>query len=280
MKKKILVTGSTGFVGRQVIRALTQNDVELSLIVREKSKDKVILFPNVSNVITTKNLFSESSSWWAEKCKGIDIVVHLAWYTKPNDYLKSSKNKDCLKGSINLAKGAIQAGIKRFLGIGTCVEYDLTNGIVSVNTPLKPTTPYATSKATLFKDLQKRLSKNFIEFVWCRLFYLHGEGEDPRRLIPYLRKKLELGEFADLSNGNQIRDFLDVRKAGDIISKITLNNQVGAVNVCSGISTTVRQLAEKVADEYGRRDLLRFGTRPDNLTDVPSIIGVPNIKIE
>ncbi len=278
MKKKILVTGSTGFVGRQVIRALTQNDVDLSLIVREKHKDKVRLIPNVSNVIITKNLFSESSNWWAEKCNGIDIVVHLAWYTKPNDYLKSLKNNDCLKGSINLAKGAVQAGVKRFLGIGTCVEYDLTDGIVSVNTPLKPTTPYATSKATLFQDLKKRLSTNFIEFVWCRLFYLHGEGEDPRRLIPYLRKKLEAGEFADLSNGNQIRDFLDVRVAGDIISKITLNNQVGPINVCSGISTTVRQLAEKVADEYGRRDLLRFGARPDNLTDVPRIIGVPNIK--
>ena len=75
MKKKILVTGSTGFVGRQVIRALTQNDVDLSLIVREKHKDKVRLIPNVSNVIITKNLFSESSNWWAEKCNGIDIVV-------------------------------------------------------------------------------------------------------------------------------------------------------------------------------------------------------------
>ena len=42
-----------------------------------------------------------------------------------------------------------------------------------------------------------------------------------------------------------------------------------AVNICSGTPVTVRELAERIADEYGRRDLLRFGARPDNLVDPP-----------
>ena len=29
-----------------------------------------------------------------------------------------------------------------------------------------------------------------VEFAWCRLFYLYGEGEDPRRLVPYVRAQL------------------------------------------------------------------------------------------
>jgi dTDP-6-deoxy-L-talose 4-dehydrogenase (NAD+) len=33
-------------------------------------------------------------------------------------------------------------------------------------------------------------------------------------------------------------------------------------------------LAEQIADEYGRRDLLRFGVRPDNPIDPPCVIGV------
>jgi dTDP-6-deoxy-L-talose 4-dehydrogenase (NAD+) len=37
---------------------------------------------------------------------------------------------------------------------------------------------------------------------------------------------------------------------------------------------TVRELAERIADEYGRRDLLRFGARPDNLVDPPCVVGV------
>lgn len=278
MKKKILITGSTGFVGRHVIRALAKHNVEFHLVVRKEREDEVSLWPKVSQVISTPDLFSESSDWWADQCDGIDTVVHLAWYTKSNNYLQSTKNNDCLTGSLNLAKGAVQSGIRRFVGIGTCVEYDLSGGVLSVNTPLKPMTPYAKSKAELFLSLQKLLLKNSIEFVWCRLFYLYGEGEDSQRLIPYLRKKLEAGELAELSDGTQIRDFLDVHVAGKSITKVTLNNQVGAINICSGISTTVRQLAEKVADEYGRRDLLKFGARSDNLLNVPCILGVPNIK--
>jgi dTDP-6-deoxy-L-talose 4-dehydrogenase (NAD+) len=113
-----------------------------------------------------------------------------------------------------------------------------------------------------------------IEFLWCRLFYLYGEREDPRRLISYLRSTLAGGKPAELSSGSQIRDFLDVAEAGQMIAENALGNQQGAINICSGIPVTVRQIAEKIADEYGRRDLLKFGARPDNLVDPPCVVGV------
>jgi nucleoside-diphosphate-sugar epimerase len=46
------------------------------------------------------------------------------------------------------------------------------------------------------------------------------------------------------------------------------------VNICSGEAVTVRQLAERIADEYGRRDLLRFGAKPENSFDPPRVVGV------
>ena len=52
----------------------------------------------------------------------------------------------------------------------------------------------------------------------------------------------------------------------------------GATNISSGKDITVRELAEKVADKYGRRDLLNFGARPDNLTDPPCVIGIRQNK--
>jgi dTDP-6-deoxy-L-talose 4-dehydrogenase (NAD+) len=48
----------------------------------------------------------------------------------------------------------------------------------------------------------------------------------------------------------------------------------GPVNICSAQPITVRQLAETIADEFGRRDLLRFGARPDNLVDPPCVVGI------
>jgi dTDP-6-deoxy-L-talose 4-dehydrogenase (NAD+) len=175
---------------------------------------------------------------------------------------------------LRLAEGAIAAGVRRFIGIGTCFEYDLSAGHLAVETPLNPTTPYAQAKADAFLALTRLLPPHDLAFAWCRLFYLYGEGEDARRLVPYLHARLKAGEPAELSSGTQVRDFLDVREAGRMIAEAALGARQGPINICSGSPVTVRALAERIADEYGRRDLLRFGARPDNFTDPPVVVGI------
>ena len=88
--------------------------------------------------------------------------------------------------------------------------------------------------------------------------------------------KLMNGEIAELTSGTQVRDFMNVEDAGKIIAKITMGSQYGAINVCSGIPVTVREMAEKIAEKYGKRELLKFGTRKDNLIDPDYVVGVPN----
>jgi dTDP-6-deoxy-L-talose 4-dehydrogenase (NAD+) len=253
--------------------------VELHLVVREGKESLFNKYSNVRSLITTPDIFSENTNWWANQCEGIDTVVHLAWFAEPGMYFESKKNIDCLIGSLNLAKGASQSGVKRFIGIGTCVEYDLSGGVLSVETPLKPNSPYACAKTSLYFGLSHWFSKSEIEFAWCRLFYLYGEGEDSRRLLPYIRSQIEKGVHAELSSGKQIRDFMDVADAGQMIAAIVYGHQTGPVNVCSGVPITVRQLAEKLADEYGRRDLLKFGVRSEDLSLSPCILGIPNVVI-
>jgi nucleoside-diphosphate-sugar epimerase len=274
MKKRVLVTGATGFVGRQVLGYLAMQDVYLTVIVRDSKKSLFTNNPAVQNVITTVDLFAETAEWWANILQGIDTVIHIAWYAEPGLYLNSSNNLDCLQGTLSMAKGAAQAGVRRFVGVGTCFEYDLSYGMLSTDTPLKPLTPYAGAKASAYMALSQLFPAHGVEFVWCRLFYLHGMGEDSRRLVPYLREKLAAGESAELTSGNQIRDFIDVSEAGRLIGEVALGVVQGPVNICSGIPITVKQLAENIADEYGRRDLLKFGSRPDNLIDPFCVVGL------
>jgi nucleoside-diphosphate-sugar epimerase len=92
--------------------------------------------------------------------------------------------------------------------------------------------------------------------------------------VPYLRAQLKSGAPAELSSGKQIRDYLDVREAGQMIAEVALGAVQGPVNICSGTPVTVRELAERIADEFGRRDLLHFGARADNLVDPPCVVGV------
>jgi dTDP-6-deoxy-L-talose 4-dehydrogenase (NAD+) len=270
----ILLTGATGFVGRQVLRNLYERGVPTRVIVRQGKESLVSQFPNIEKIINTQNLFAETSDWWQQACQDIDTVIHCAWYAESGQYLQSEKNLDCLAGTLQLAKGAAQTRVRRVVGIGTCFEYDLSTGNLSIETPLLPLTPYAGAKAAVFLALSQWLPAQSIEFAWCRLFYLHGEGEDARRLVPYIRSKISASEIAELTSGNQVRDFLDVRIAAELIVNAAMSNRTGAINICSGIPITVRTLAEQIADEYGRRDLLKFGARPDNLVDPPRVVGV------
>jgi dTDP-6-deoxy-L-talose 4-dehydrogenase (NAD+) len=270
----VLLTGATGFVGRQVLQALGECGARVRVVIREGTQNRLASLEVIETVVTTQDLFAENAEWWADACRGVDAVIHVAWYAEPGKYLQSSKNLDCLAGTLHIAKGAAQSKVRRFIGIGTCFEYDLTGGMLSVETPLRPLTPYAGAKAAAFMALSSWLPLQEVEFAWCRLFYLHGDGEDARRLVPYLRTKLMVNEPAELTSGNQIRDFLDVSEAGRMIVKAALSDAQGPVNICSGIPITVRQLAEQIADEYGCRDLLKFGVRLDNLVDPPCVVGV------
>lgn len=277
--KTILLTGAIGFVGKQIFKALSASNIRIVPVVRIGKESSFQGHPNVERIVCSPDIFQESTSWWAEQCKGIDVVIHAAWYVEPGEYLQSSKNMDCLVGSMNLAKGAAIAGVKRFVGVGTCFEYDLPAGVLSIDTPLNPLTPYAGAKAALYMGLSHWLPEQSVEFAWCRLFYLYGEGEDERRLVPYLHKQLATGEAAELTSGKQIRDFLDVSEAGRVVADVAVAERNGPINVCSGQPITVRQLAEQIADAYGRRDLLKFGSRPDNLVDPPCVLGIPNYRL-
>ena len=274
MSKLVLLTGSTGFVGRQILKKLYNTDLRIRLVVRVDGEDlNVENNPQIESIIYTNDVFLETTEWWIKVLTNVNIVIHAAWYTKPGKYIDSPVNLTCLEGTLKLANACIASGVTKFVGLGTCFEYNLENKYLSIHSPIKPTTLYSASKAATY-FLLKNLFKNKINFLWCRLFYLFGDGEDPLRFIPYLRKQLEKGEVAELTDGNQIRDYLDVEIAGKMIVDFSIRNINGAVNICSGNGITIKEMAIKIAKEYNREDLLKFGVRKSNLVDPPCVIGI------
>jgi dTDP-6-deoxy-L-talose 4-dehydrogenase (NAD+) len=241
------------------------------LIVRDERRVNV---EGVERVIITEDLFRESLEWMTDVCEGVDLVVHIAWYVNPATYLSSPNNLRCLEGTVRLAEAVRRSGVRRFVGVGTCFEYDLSAGVVSIDTPLYPNSLYGSAKVATFLTLKNFFALDTIEFLWCRLFYLYGDGEKSERLIPYLRSRLSAGQCAELTSGNQVRDFMDVAEAGGELARLAVSTRTGAVNVCSGVAKTVRELAEQIADDYNARDLLRFGVRQDNAVDPPCVVGV------
>lgn len=276
MTRRILITGATGFVGRHVLRELLKEDVLVTVVARQPALQKLPKSPKIGPPCVTGDLFEEDESWWRKNLHGIEVVVHLAWYAEPGKYQLSPKNMDCLLGTLRMARAATAVGVKRLVGVGTCLEYAPSSRPLPTGAPLGPCSPYAACKAAAYLALAHLLPQAGTSFAWCRLFYLHGDGEDPRRLVPTLRKSLVKGDPVALTHGTQIRDFLDVQEAGRQLAEVSLGRQLGSLNVCSGKPITVRALAESIADEYGRRDLLKFGARPENPEDPPCMVGIPS----
>lgn len=270
----VVLTGATGFVGRQIMRALLLRGCRIRVIVRDPRRVGELPEASAVEVYQTDDLFGERPGRLRELLADSQKLIHAAWYAEPGKYLTSPLNLDCLAGTLRLVRAFAEVGGERFIGVGTCAEYDLSEGLLTAETPLAPDSLYATCKASAYQVSSRFLAAEGVGFAWCRLFYLYGEGEDERRLVPYIRTQLQAGEDALLTRGEQIRDFIDVGEAGRMIADVAFGQWEGAVNICSGKPLTVRELAESVADEYGRRDLLRFGSRAENLFDPPKVVGV------
>jgi dTDP-6-deoxy-L-talose 4-dehydrogenase (NAD+) len=276
--KTIVLTGASGFVGRQIAKALMARGHRLKLVLRPGGVERSGLARNGIEVIETGDLFAEGEDWWTSRLAGVDAVIHAAWYVEPGKYLDSPVNIDCAIGSLALAGGAIRAGVTQFIGIGTCFEYRLPNAEITEAAELGPVTLYAAAKLALYRMLERRFAESDTVLTWARLFYLFGEGEHPARLFPTLNRKLAAGEPMMLSSGDKIRDFLDVAEAGRLIATLAETGQVGVANICSGRPVTIRQVAEEIADRYGRRDLLEFGVATVHPRDPEAVAGVCNVR--
>ena len=108
MKKKILLTGASGFVGRQIARAILAAGHRPVLVLRPGAMVRTGLNADVVDVVETADLFGENADWWAPHLGDVDAVIHAAWYVEPGKYLDSPENTRCVEGSLRLAEAAAQ----------------------------------------------------------------------------------------------------------------------------------------------------------------------------
>lgn len=274
--KQVLVTGVTGFVGRHVVAALALRETSVTAVVRKGSEHRLKREHAIKRVIVTHDAFAEDEGWWEQASSGIDVVIHTAWYTNPTDYMTSDENVRCKDGTLRMAAAVAKSGIKRFVGLGTCLEYEQSGDLLTTQSRIRPEGAYASAKAETFLKLSEMFGKTSVEFAWCRLFYLYGDGENEARLMPYINRQLRQGNEVRLSNPNQVLDFLDVHEVAKKVVDLALSSRVGAFNVCSGNPTTVRDLALRVAKQYSREHLVvdvSDSSRPVH----PAIVGEPSV---
>jgi nucleoside-diphosphate-sugar epimerase len=268
---RVLVTGGTGFIGSQIVRALLAAGHDVRAVARKGSaRDRL---SDVERRIDWReaDVFGNPIPDWRALGSEIDLCVHAAWYAVPGKYLEATENLACVSGSLVMLDPLAEAGVKRTAFVGTCFEYDFESGWLHEAAPIKPASLYAAAKASTRLMAEALARKADLSFVWVRPFYQYGPFEDPRRLVPHVIGTLLRGEPAEVSRGMQVRDFLHVADVGRAIAAVATSQATGVVNIGSGRPVTVRDIVSTIAQSLGRDDLVRFGARPDNPTDPPFI---------
>ncbi len=273
-----LITGSSGFIGKKILDYLKNSGENITLILRKKSVKKLECIPKDLEIIYVDNIFNKDIFWWRKTLQNIHCVIHAAWYVEHGEYLTSYKNFECLKGTLIMLEAMKELKINFFVGLGTCYEYDFryTDKPLKTTTPLKAKSPYTLAKISLLNSLKILEKTTNFKFAWCRLFYLYGEGEDKRRLIPYIHAMIKESKKIKIKNGELIRDYIDANKAAKLITQIALKQIPGEFNICSGEGKLIKDIAMEISKRYNKKNLIEIiNLEKDN--NIPKkIIGEPS----
>jgi nucleoside-diphosphate-sugar epimerase len=220
------------------------------------------------------DLFDNSAVAGAIRSIRPDTILHLAWVVEHGAFWTSPHNLDWVAASLALARAGAEADIRRFVGVGTCFEYDFpAHGDCDESyTPLETSTLYAGAK-----DSTRRLIELFsrdagFSFAWARLFFLYGPGEGPERLVASVARALVAGETARCASGRPIRDFMDVRDAGEALAAVALSPVAGAVNVGTGEGHSIADVANRLAVIAGRPGSVQMSACSDRPNEPPRIV--------
>lgn len=260
--QKVLVTGASGFIGRQVIASLAGTQADLVAFGRGNPPTD---FPK--NVQWKKvDLLKIGQEELLAVCGEVraKLLVHLAWETKHGSFWDSPDNLQWVRASQELARAFVAAGGTRITATGTCVEYDYPeHGPCSeASTPIHPKHLYGVTKNVFRCSLKELQETSQCSYGWARVFIPFGPHEKRGRLVPSVINALLCGRKAECTAGLQLRDFMDVRDCGAAIAALAMSRTSGEVNIGSGCKLQLAEFVSRIGELMGLPELVRLGALP------------------
>ena len=257
---KLLVTGGCGFIGSGFCRRIIKQYSHITLVNVDKlypcSTQSADLTTSHNNYTFVKGDISDTSLMIQVIQKyNIDTVVHFAAqshvdtsFTNPMSY-----TQDNVFGTHSLLEAVrITGTIKKFVQISTDEVYgeneDNSSHAFTETSLLKPTNPYAASKASAEMFVHSYIHSYNIPAVIIRSNNVYGPGQYDEKVVPKFIFQIIDGKKITLQgSGHQLRSFLYVEDAVDAILCVMFQGTIGSVyNISSVNEISICELASKL----------------------------------
>ena len=263
--RKVLLIGSTGFVGRHIQEALA---------------DKVMLF------VTTRQLtevaeqviyfdFAVPQSWQAIVDLAPEVIINAAGYgvVKEQTDLEATYDINYRWPTQLICLLKTQQMLPFWLQVGTAFEYDLDEQRLLEESSCVPLTHYGISKYLCSNFLTS--TKNQLPFLILRPFAMFGPYESASKLVPYLLSAQKNNHVIALSAGEQQRDYFYVKDLARYVAKL-VNEDLAAfdgliLNLGSGFAQSLKALATALSTFIPnfKPELWQWGQVPQRANENP-----------
>lgn len=267
-KKRFLITGFSGFVGRHFLQYLFEKEEPVDVFgidIRKPAFDTTVYASIINIQFREVNLLDgQALKAVLEEFKP-QYILHLASFSSvafswqhPEESFVNNTNI-----FLNLTSALKELELPcRVLSIGSSEEY----GNVSAkqlplreDMPLQPVSPYAVARVS-----QEMLSKVFVDsfhldIILTRSFNHIGPWQDERFVVPsFIRRILDIKECGasegtiETGDTTIIRDFVDVRDVVNAYYTLLMNGTPGEIyNICSGNQIALSDIINQIADIVG-----------------------------
>ncbi len=277
--RRVIVTGSAGFVARHFIAqmAAAENapEVIVGLDVRPSDSPALHRACDLTNLESAQSCLRESEP---------DVVVHFAGVTQGVDL--DSYFRVNVSGTHNLLQAA--AALPRaplIVTVGSASQYGPTSGtelVLNEECPQLARGAYGLSKVLQEKWAGLYAEATKLPVIGVRIFNIIGPGQ-PSHLVPaaFLAQVADVisGKRSQIDVGNveTRRDFIDVRDATQAVWRLVSAFQPGMngqfFNIASGEGVRIRDLVEASIALSGRAIPIVVDPSRFRANDVASVIG-------
>lgn len=268
--QRILVTGGSGFIGRQVVRSLSDAGAQIRVVDLVPHPDPEVesVVGDIADAATIERAFDGG---------GFSGVVHLAAVTS---VLKSMEQPELtfqtnVVGTHRLLEGARAVGVTAlvFASTGGAITGPMEEPKITERALLRPLTPYGATKAAAEMLMSAYTSVFGVRCTFLRFANVYGPGMQAKdSIVARLMRAIRLGStFEIYGDGTQVRDYVHVLDIVEAI-RLALSDERWSGPVLTGSGTSLSVL--DVVDEVRRVTGADFAVThiPAKTGEMPAVI--------